>query len=75
MIEAGLAAAVLAWALGPGVARAQQKMSKREAQYQDTPRDGHICAECTQFLPPHSCKVVAGDISRDGWCKFFDMVD
>ena len=75
VMEAGLVAA-LALAVGPAKAGAQQKkMSKGEARYQDTPKDGHICAECALFLLPHSCRVVDGEISRDGWCKFFDMVD
>jgi hypothetical protein len=30
---------------------------------------------CTFFEAPKSCKVVEGDISRDGWCKVFAAVD
>jgi hypothetical protein len=33
------------------------------------------CAVCTFFVKPRGCKVVAGDISPDGWCRFFDMPD
>jgi hypothetical protein len=45
------------------------------AKYQDTPKNGLSCAVCSFFLPPRACKVVAGDISPKGWCKFFDLPD
>jgi len=50
-------------------------MSQAEAEYQDRPRGGLACAACTLFRPPSSCQVVAGDISPNGWCKFFDLPD
>jgi len=53
-------------------ARAQQKLSQHDAQYQDTPKDNHACGECTLFQPPKSCKVVAGDVSPHGWCQLFE---
>ena len=56
-------------------ARAQQKMSRAEAQYQDTPKGVQMCATCTLFLPPSACKSVEGEVAADGWCKLFDMVD
>ena len=56
-------------------ASAQQKMSHREAEYQDAPKNGLTCAACTLFHPPRSCEVVVGDISPNGWCKFFDLPD
>jgi hypothetical protein len=56
-------------------AQAQQKMSKQEAEYQDSPRDIRMCATCTLFEPPKSCKVVEGDVSPDGWCKAFVLAD
>jgi hypothetical protein len=54
---------------------AAAKMTPRQAEYQDTPKDIYSCAVCTLFEPPKSCKVVAGDISKDGWCKAFAMAD
>jgi hypothetical protein len=53
---------------------AQQKMSQAEAAYQDRPKNLG-CAACTLFRPPRSCEVVEGDISLNGWCKFFDLPD
>jgi High potential iron-sulfur protein len=52
-------------------ARAQQKVSKELAKYQDSPKDGQKCADCTFFVKPNSCKAVEGDISADGWCQLF----
>jgi hypothetical protein len=57
-------------------ARAQQKFSKTAADYQDAPKDGLLtCAACSLFRPPRSCTAVEGDISPNGWCKFFDLPD
>jgi hypothetical protein len=54
---------------------AAEKMTPQQAEYQDAPKDIYSCAVCTLFEPPKSCKVVAGDISKDGWCKAFAMAD
>jgi hypothetical protein len=51
------------------------KMSKQVAEYQDSPKGIQMCATCTLFDAPHSCKVVEGDISPDGWCKVYAMAD
>jgi hypothetical protein len=56
-------------------AEASEKMTPRQAEYQDAPKDIYSCAVCTLFEPPKSCKVVAGEISKDGWCKAFAMAD
>jgi hypothetical protein len=57
--------------LGKKTARAQQKVSKELAKYQDSPNDGHKCSDCVFFEPPGSCKAVDGDISPNGWCQLF----
>jgi hypothetical protein len=56
-------------------ARAQEKapkLSKPEAEYQDTPKNDKQCSECTRFQPPKGCSVVDGDISPKGWCKLYE---
>jgi len=53
-------------------ALAQQKVTKELSQYQDTPKDGQKCSECTFFEPPKGCKVVEGDISPEGWCQLWN---
>jgi hypothetical protein len=55
--------------------RASEKMTQQQAEYQDTPKDIYSCATCTLFEPPKACKVVAGEISKDGWCKAFALAD
>ena len=48
--------------------------SKSSMQYQDHPKGNQQCSNCLQFIPGKSatamgeCKVVAGPISRKGWC-------
>jgi hypothetical protein len=55
--------------------RADDKMTRTQAQYQDTPNGIYSCATCSLFERPKSCKVVEGDVSEDGWCKAFALVD
>jgi hypothetical protein len=54
---------------------ASEKMTRQQSEYQDTPRDIYSCGMCTLFEPPKYCKVVAGEVSRDGWCKAFVLAD
>jgi hypothetical protein len=56
-------------------AQASEKMTRQQAQYQDTPNGIYSCAVCTLFEQPKFCKVVDGEVSRDGWCKAFALAD
>jgi len=56
-------------------AHASDKMTRQQAQYQDTPSGIYSCGQCTLFERPNACKVVEGEISRDGWCKAFALAD
>ena len=56
-------------------AQASEKMTRQQAEYQDTPNGIYSCAVCTLFEQPKFCKVVEGDVSRDGWCKAFALAD
>jgi hypothetical protein len=55
--------------------QASEKMKPQQAEYQDTPSGIYSCAMCSLFEPPKSCKVVAGEVSKDGWCRVFALVD
>jgi hypothetical protein len=54
---------------------ASEKMTRQQAEYQDTPNGIYSCGMCTLFEPPKSCKVVDGEVSKDGWCKAFALAD
>ncbi len=59
-------------------ARAQlmaRQLTQAEAQYEPRPRGIAMCASCTLFVRPNLCKQVEGEVSPEGWCKLFDMVD
>jgi hypothetical protein len=76
LLQGALSGAAVGLSFGPiAPAAAQQKMSQSEAQYQDRPKSELSCAACSLFRPPRSCEVVQGDISPNGWCKFFDLPD
>jgi hypothetical protein len=61
--------------LGLAPAGASDKMTWRQAEYQDTPSGLYSCGMCSLFERPNACKVVEGEISKDGWCKAFAMAD
>lgn len=49
---------------------ADDKKTKAEAEYGEGHKDAH-CGICRHFEPPKSCAVVAGEIHRDMWCRYF----
>lgn len=55
-------------------ALAQTKAAKTAFQYQDGPKDGKKCINCSLYIPAAKaganglCKVVEGDINPNGWC-------
>lgn len=54
------------------MAEAQEgKSSKEAAKYQEQPKDGHSCSICQFFHGPHTCQLVEGDVSPNGWCSFW----
>lgn len=70
-VPTGVALALLAAALDSRAAEAQQKVAKSMVQYQDSPKGGHQCSGCSNFMAPSSCKVVEGTISPHGWCSIW----
>ena len=71
IIKAGLMLATAGMAMA-GTARAQdEKLDPKLAQYQQTPKDGNECDKCVNWMPPNSCKIVAGEINPKGWCVAF----
>ena len=48
-----------------------KKASKAEAGYQEQPKGGQRCVNCSMWRDPHWCSAVAGEISPDGWCEWF----
>ena len=49
-------------------AQAMQKAQQSDVSYQDTPKDGLICADCSFYDGEGGCTIVEGEISADGWC-------
>ena len=68
----GVSAAVL---MRVAKSDASDKMTPQQAQYQDMPNGLYSCAMCSLFEPPNSCKVLEGEVSKDGWCKAFALAD
>jgi hypothetical protein len=59
----------------PFVARVvaeEKKASKAEAKYQDKPKNGQRCVNCTMWREPNKCTAVSGTISPNGWCAWYE---
>lgn len=65
-VAAGVAAGAMA-----RTAKAQEKLAQNLVQYQDMPKDGAKCLDCTNWVAPNGCKIVDGKISPNGWCVAF----
>ena len=73
VLRAGLtmvaAAGAAGAALAGGTAAAQSALlAQTVVQYQETPKGAAMCSLCVNFVAPHACKIVAGNISPNGWC-------
>jgi hypothetical protein len=73
---ARLAVAGLAGVVGPAfgparAAAATAKLPQSEIGYQASPKGAARCELCANWQAPNACKVVAGQISPNGWCGLF----
>lgn len=50
---------------------AASRMPQKAVSYQPTPKGDQQCANCLNFQPPASCKMVDGAISPSGWCTLY----
>jgi High potential iron-sulfur protein len=75
VIRAAISGISAALSLQASSSQADEKMTRAQAQYQDTPNGIYSCGNCSLFERPKSCKVIAGEVSEDGWCKAFALVD
>ena len=69
LISVAASASVLATSARPAAAGA--KIAQSAVYYQSSAKDGQQCGQCAQFLSPHGCKLVDGDISPSGWCRLW----
>jgi hypothetical protein len=65
--------AIFTVAMVTDTARAADKISQTAAAYQTIPKNGAQCDICALFMPPISCTLVEGNISTQGWCKYFTL--
>ena len=63
-------AVIAAGSLGSATAQSG-KMTQKAAAYQDGPKNGQKCLDCSFYVQPQACKLVEGTISPVGWCKFY----
>jgi hypothetical protein len=50
---------------------AEAKTSKQVAGYRDSPNGSQSCSTCIAFVRPNTCRIVAGNVSPQGWCKIW----
>lgn len=61
------AAAALAAPLGP-----EAKLPQEQVSYQNSPKGDRKCSGCFNYEGNGTCRVVAGPISPDGWCRLWN---
>ena len=71
VLHGAAAAGASALSVSPVAAQGFTKSPQQSAGYQDHPNGSQRCDNCLQFLPPSACKVVAGNISPNGWCRIY----
>lgn len=47
------------------------KVAKTTAHYQDRPNGRQHCENCVHFVAPNRCTIVDGDISPNGWSRYY----
>jgi hypothetical protein len=65
-----IAAAGVAPFIALGEAQAAQ-LPQTAVHFQATPKDGKQCSECSHYVEPNKCQLVAGEIAPTGWCVLF----
>ena len=71
LLKTAVTAAGAAAVIGAGVTTASAKMAQKAVAYQDTPKDGKQCDNCTNWRPPDGCATVDGKISPTAWCRIY----
>ena len=51
--------------------KAAAKMNQKSVAYQDSPKDDQKCSNCSLFQEPNGCTIVDGEVSPQGWCRFW----
>jgi hypothetical protein len=52
-------------------AQAQNKLAKKDVNYQEKPNGNQKCENCVNFEAPSGCKVVDGPVIPQAWCKAY----
>jgi hypothetical protein len=50
------------------------KLTLAAVHYQPTPHDWEKCLYCSFFKAPSTCGIVAGTVSKNGWCDHFTLL-
>ena len=53
------------------ITESSHRHNKIEANYTDQAVGDNRCGNCSSFVEPNHCKIVLGDISPMGWCKYY----
>jgi hypothetical protein len=67
----------LAGMLAVGATAVARADARVDLKYQSTPKGDQKCSGCVLFAPGKTpkddgtCKIIAGDISPNGWCTAF----
>jgi hypothetical protein len=72
---AAIGASVVAAGVASRAHAQDEKIAQSAVMYQPGPKDGQKCSGCVNFVAPNACKIVAGNISPEGWCAAYAPKD
>jgi len=72
---AAIGASVVAAGVASRAHAQDEKIAQSAVMYQGSPKDGQKCSGCVNFEAPNACKIVAGNISPEGWCAAYAPKD
>lgn len=67
-----IATAAFAAGLSAGRASAEAKLPQNQVSYQSSPKNDKRCKACVNYEGNNTCRVVAGEISPEGWCRLWN---
>lgn len=50
----------------------EAKLSQEQVSYQPTPKGERKCSGCVNYEGNGNCRVVAGPIDPEGWCRLWN---
>lgn len=72
VLQGGMAATCAMLGAAARAAPPEAKLAQEQVSYQPSPKGDRKCSGCFNYEGNGNCRVVAGPISPDGWCRLWN---